>query len=206
MREQNAETSETICGAEGPIEGDEHMYDQPLEEEHDDEHNELPKSQELSDEFGDDDFDADLVDALDVSPKKPEQPALSTSYVTIPTEPIHPPPQQQLPQAAAPRQAGSDDDEFGLDDEDDFAADMEHVASLYDTRAMESPTPNLAPVANTASAAAIGSGMPAAVISLIDDDDEDEFGGDIDADEFAAAEVAATQVPTNTVRRLRTYP
>jgi hypothetical protein len=48
--------------------------------------------------------------------------------------------------------------------------------------------------------------LPTAVINLVDDDDYDEFGDDIDEDVFAAAEVAATQTSANHVRRTYTYP
>jgi DNA replication ATP-dependent helicase Dna2 len=164
-------------------------------------------SQGSSDDFGDD-FDADMVEALDISPQQtPAQtalPARSTSYVTTPTEPVHPPPQYP-PAAVHVSRQGSDDDEFGMDDEDDFAADLEQVASLYDTRSVESPTADQAPVSDTKGAAGTASAVSAPVISLLDDD-EDEFGEDIDADEFAAAEVAATQAPADTVRRTQTYP
>jgi DNA replication ATP-dependent helicase Dna2 len=44
------------------------------------------------------------------------------------------------------------------------------------------------------------------VIDLVDDGDDDEFGDEIDADVFAAAEVAATQPSANNVRRTSTFP
>jgi DNA replication ATP-dependent helicase Dna2 len=151
-----------------------------------------------------------MVDALDESPRpvQPTQPARhapparSTSYITIPTEPINPP-AQHYPVAPTIQQ-GSDDDEFGMDDEDDFAADLEHVASLYDTRSLESPTEDQAPTAEVEGVAVTARAVSAPVISLLDDD-EDDFGEDIDADEFAAAEVAATQAPANTVSETRAF-
>jgi DNA replication ATP-dependent helicase Dna2 len=76
---------------------------------------------------------------------------------------------------------------------------------LYDTRPVESPLADSAPSRETGGTATAQNVASAPVISLLDDD-EDEFGGDIDVDEFAAAEVAATQVPANNVRRTRTYP
>ncbi len=182
------------------------MDDEPAQE---DEHRKAalkPRASQSSssEDFGDD-FDADMVDALDMSPPPvlPAQPALparSTSYVTVPTEPVNPLPQQAL--AATPAlQHGSDDDEFGMDDEDDFAADLELVASLYDTRSVESPTADQLPTTDAEGVAATAGAVAAPVISLLDDDDDDDdFGEDIDADEFAAAEIAATQAPANTVR------
>ncbi|KAF1943226.1 Dna2-domain-containing protein [Clathrospora elynae] len=202
-REQHLETyetSETLRDEQMQVEDDENLDDEPLERDEllDGNHvgdNQPPASQASSDEFGGDDFDSDMVEALDISPQEAEQPAQFTSYITIPTEPIHPPPQPRPSEITPPVQPANDDDEFGVDDEEDFAADLEHVASLYDTRAVESPNADQTPVVETGSAAATGA-APAPIISLLDDD-EDEFGEDIDADEFAAAEVAATQVPAN---------
>lgn len=155
----------------------------------------LPASQESSEDFGDDDFDADMVDALDVSPQDVNQTAHSTNHVAPSHQPTNAPPQP--PQgAAAPAKVGSDD-EFGMDDEDDFAADLEQVASLYDTRSLDPLTADSAPAADKEPPATTENTASATVISLIDDDDE--FDEDIDADEFAAAEVAATQAPANTV-------
>ncbi|EDU40155.1 DNA replication helicase Dna2 [Pyrenophora tritici-repentis Pt-1C-BFP] len=150
-----------------------------------------------SDDFGDDDFDTDLVEALDIVPQHVDQPTYLTSYVTVPTEPVSPPPPEQHVTLPALPQTGSDD-EFGIDDEDDFAADLEQVASLYDTRSVESATTGQAAATGNEEFAATEDATPAPVINLLDDDDDDEFGDDIDAEEFAAAEVAATQVPAST--------
>lgn len=152
-----------------------------------------------SDEFGDD-FDSEMVEALDISPPhEVVQAPLATSYITIPTESVHPPLPVQSPETIHSKQEESDD-EFGIEDEDDFAADLEQVASLYDTRALESPTDNEALIEETDNGVAAGNAASAIVIDLLEDD-SDEFGEDIDVDEFAAAEVAATQAPANTVRR-----
>jgi DNA replication ATP-dependent helicase Dna2 len=152
-----------------------------------------------SDDFGDDDFDSEMVDALEISqpPTRSFQPAHNTSYKTMPTEPAGPLP-SQASKVLPTKEAGSDDD-FGIDDdEDDFAADLEQVASLYDTQPavsvhqspldhVEPPIPNAAPCAP--------------IIDLVGDD-SDEFGDDdIDVDDLAAAEVAATQTPANIVCR-----
>jgi DNA replication ATP-dependent helicase Dna2 len=209
IRDHDVDTSETLQG-EQIQEAEDNTDDALLSDDGgvDAEHistHQPPASQPSSDEFGDDDFDADMVEALDVTPQVVELPAPTTSYVTIPTEPIYRPSQQQSPAAAPPVQAGSDDDDFGLDDEDDFAADLELVASLYDTRAVESPLADPIPLGETEGVTTAQHVASAPVISLLDDD-EDEFGGGIDVDEFAAAEVAATQMPANNVRRTRTYP
>lgn len=171
-------------------------------------HGQPEASQESSDDFGGDDFDTDLVEALETAPQDVEKPAHLTSYVTIPTEPVNTPPLEQHSPVAALPQTGSDD-EFGIDDEDDFAADLEQVASFYDTKSVDSTTADQPTATENEHYTATEDAASVPVISLVDDDDdddEDEFGDDIDADEFAAAEVAATQVPANTVRATQTYP
>lgn len=170
------------------------------------------RSSGSSDDFGDDDFD-DMVDALDISPQTSvEQPVQQTSHATIPTEPLRPPAQEQSHVAAQAMDADSDD-EFGMDeDEDGFAADLEQVASLYDTRPIVSPSQKTASGAtDTKSHTATRMSAPTTpVIDLVEDDDgdddDDEFGDEIDADVFAAAEVAATQPSANNVRRTSTFP
>ncbi|KNG51259.1 dna replication helicase dna2 [Stemphylium lycopersici] len=200
VREHDADTSENLQHVSEPLED-------VLEEDEELVPDETPvnvgqvgrtspqPSQGSTDDFGDDDFDADMVDALEVSPQEAQQTAPPTHHASVPSNPANAPLQKQQA-AVPPPKAGSDEDEFGMDDEDDFAADLEHVASLYDTRSLESNTAGSAPTAGTGQPAATGSAAPAQVISLIDDDDD--FGDDIDADEFAAAEVAATQLPANT--------
>lgn len=199
-QEHDAETSETMQAEDNAA-----QEDAPLDED------EPERCSGSSDDFGDDDFDLEMADALDTAPQAavpPPQFEHATSYTTIPTEPILPPPQQQPSPVIQTAQAGSDDD-FGMDeDEDGFAADLEHVASLYDTRPLASPLPDeAAPAAEDVVQAVTSNPAPAEVISLVEDDDnEDEFGDEIDVDVFAAAEVAATQTPVNTVRRTSTYP
>jgi DNA replication ATP-dependent helicase Dna2 len=175
-----------------------------------DAHMDAPEQEESpgsSDDFGDDDFD-DMVDVLDDSPQGAEQPmykAPETSHATIPTEPIQPQTQHQ------PQKHDADsDDEFGMDeDEDGFAADLEQVASLYDTRPLSTPSQQAVSAAEKSRncTATRMSAPTTPVINLADaDDDDDEFGDEIDADVFAAAEVAATQPSANTVRRTSTFP
>ncbi|KAF1837557.1 hypothetical protein BDW02DRAFT_117880 [Decorospora gaudefroyi] len=208
-REQDADTSETLQGEPVILEEDMDMDDEPVRQVQPVHVEQVcngprPVSQGSSDEFGDDDFDADMVEALDITPPEVAQSALATSYITIPTEPIYQPVEQQPSAAASPVKIGSDDDEFGMDDEEDFAADMTHLASLYDARAVECLTTDQASVAEMPNTSVSETIAPAPVISLIDD--EDDFGDDIDADEFAAAEVAATQVPANTSTGQQSYP
>jgi len=165
-----------------------------------------------SDEFDDDDFDSEMVEALDMTPQTAEPPAQfaqATSYVTIPTEPLQPPPPQaRAPTEVAQGQDDDSDDEFGMsEDGEEFAADMEQVASLYDNKSVASPAqPPSCPTAPAIKPVIANNAAPAAVINLVDDDDDDEFGDDIDEDVFAAAEVAATQTSANHVRRTHTHP
>jgi DNA replication ATP-dependent helicase Dna2 len=195
VQEQDQQTSETLQGGKELADNDENK-----------ESDLLRQSFGSSDDFGDDDFDSEMVDALDISPQETTQPPVATSYVDIPTEPLKPPPQPpQPPEVTAIDYAASDDDEFGMDDEEDFAADLEHVVSLYDARSVEPSNEDQAPFAEAGNAATTESAVPVPVISLVDDE-SDEFGEDIDVDEFAAAEVAATQTPANTVRRTQTFP
>ena len=158
------------------------------------------RSSGSSDEFGDADFDDDMADVLEATgqavtapealpsqPPYPENSAAATS-TRVPSEP---------PAAAA----ADSDDEFGLD-EDIFADDLEQVASLYDIRAERSPEQQPLEVEGTENV----QGIPEAplappVVNLVDDDEDDEFGDDIDADEFAAAEIAATQALATNVCR-----
>jgi DNA replication ATP-dependent helicase Dna2 len=154
-----------------------------------------------SDEFGDVDFDTDLAEVLETTPLG------TTPFVPDPVDSLqsHADTHAKDPKARTnlfPTGAGlvkpaDSGDEFGIDDDDDvFAADLEQVVSMYDTRPYE------ASAAEKGNASATNSAAPVPVIDLVDED-SDEFGDDIDADEFAAAEVAATQVPATVCK---TYP
>jgi DNA replication ATP-dependent helicase Dna2 len=162
-----------------------------------------------SDDFGDEDFDADMVDALGISRnaalEQPVQADSPATYLAIPAEPSNPPLQHDLHEEAQANDAESDD-EFGMDeDEDGFAADLEQVASLYDTRPIANVSQEEFGVVDLVVANITGATAPVPVIDLVDDSD-DEFGDEIDVDVFAAAEVAATQPSANSVRRTSTIP
>lgn len=158
------------------------------------------RSSGSSDEFGDADFDDDMVDVLEASgtaamaPETlPSQlPALGINAGT--TAIAH------VPSQPTTMKTNESDDEFGLD-EDSFVEDLEHVASLYDARTQYSQEQRGVDVESDNTQAA-PSAPP--VINLVEDDDDDDFGDDIDVDEFAAAEVAATQAPVTNVCRPRT--
>ncbi|USP74160.1 hypothetical protein yc1106_01434 [Curvularia clavata] len=197
LREQDMGTSETLQHESPSLLEELNEEEEPInpqEPEYAEQTEPAPPqaSRDSSEDFGDDDFDADMVDILDTS-QEVAQPVHSNNHVAPHPQPrnAHPQPPQA---AAAPAKLGSDD-EFGMDDEDDFAADLEQVASLYDSRSLDPLTADSAPTADKGPPAASDT-APATVINLTDDDDE--FDDDIDADEFAAAEVAATQAPANT--------
>ncbi|KAA8625337.1 Superfamily I DNA and RNA helicase and helicase subunits [Pyrenophora tritici-repentis] len=163
-REQDMDTSETMQPGSEPL-GVGLDGDDELVQEEDDSNVELVADQPQaspgsSDDFGDDDFDTDLVEALDIVPQHVDQPTYLTSYVTVPTEPVSPPPPEQHVTLPALPQTGSDD-EFGIDDEDDFAADLEQVASLYDTRSVESATTGQAAATGNEEFAATEDATPA---------------------------------------------
>lgn len=170
------------------------MIEEEAQEERDD-----PAQQSFgsSDDFGDDDFDTEMANALDVHSQQGEPAPIPDQHRTDPTAQGA----SHAPIEDKPTPIGSDDD-FGIDDdEDDFAADLEHVASLYDTRSLQSPEAQEAEVAPEP-LNVVAPPAPATVVDLVDDDEDDEFGDDdIDVDVFAAAEVAATQAPTSTVGR-----
>jgi hypothetical protein len=148
-----------------------------------------------SDEFGDADFDTEMM-----SQQPPPQPDTHAPLSAQPVDSAHPPSLQSAPLAVD--DYGSDD-EFGID-EDLFAADLEQVASLYDIRPEATSTENEdMSIQGPSNDTRVHTAAPP-VINLVDDD-SDDFGDDIDVDELAAAEVAATQSGSN-VRRSRTYP
>ncbi|KAJ4987931.1 DNA replication ATP-dependent helicase/nuclease dna2 [Stagonosporopsis vannaccii] len=173
------------CGLEGDLEDDLVPEDQDFPEARnesqlvDDRH----ESAASSDDFGEVDFDTDMADAVNAG--------------TLATETLissHMPPESAPTCVAAPEVAAESEDEFGIEDDDEvFAADLEQVASLFDTRPLESQAQAETP----AESAPVASAVP--VIDLVNDD-SDDFGDDIDPDEFAAAEIAATQTPATNTR------
>lgn len=142
------------------------------------------QSSPSSDEFGEVDFDTDMADVANAGTLQTELSAASHVHTTT----------ASAVSAAVHALPADSDDEFGIEDDDDvFAADLEQVASLFDDRPLESPVQPV--TANEA--VSVTHALP--VIDLVNDD-SDEFGDDIDPDEFAAAEIAATQPPaTNPV-------
>ncbi|KAK8156253.1 hypothetical protein BKA80DRAFT_281069 [Phyllosticta citrichinensis] len=156
-----------------------------------------PADPSSSSEFGDDDLDEELLEA-----------AAESTGVTVPgieggsehprKAPVASEPQVQQPHEAVDErsqdQAPSDsEDEFGLGDGDDFGEDLETAVSQYDIRPShpaQPKKPDPAATRNDKHSAAHGSSN----VVNVDNDSDDEFGDDdIDEEQFAAAEVAATQ-------------
>jgi DNA replication ATP-dependent helicase Dna2 len=165
----------------------------------------IRKSQASSSEYGDDDIDFDMLEAIEstavVTHSQSKPPVQNLS--TIVEEPPAPPsflrsiPEPRNQPQAPPRQSTNIApvkpqvvyNEFGDDDDDLFAEDLELVASVYESQANK-PLPQQqvqrAPVRGDMSGVAGGQ-----VVQVLSDD---EFGDDdIDDGLFAAAEVAATQ-------------
>jgi DNA replication ATP-dependent helicase Dna2 len=144
------------------------------------------RSSGSSDEFGDDDFDAEMVEALGISQRAAADTGNDTTVLAELSTTVPEGDGQQHKPQLRPAAGHDSDDEFGLDDdeEEEFAADLEQVASLYDSRTEVTPTEVEAVPQEGKSAGP--------VINLVEDD-SDEFGDDIDPDEFAAAEIVATQ-------------
>lgn len=190
-------TSDTLQAGNAVAEDD---FDDLLAEDHDlpyapNEHQQVDQraqSSPSSDDFGDVDFDTDMADVTNAGTLATEQSAASETNRQLPPEPAP-------AVSAAVLNVAESEDEFGIeDDEDEFAADLEQVASLFDNRPLESPSPETLPAETPV--------VNAAPIMDLANDDSDDFGDDIDPDEFAAAEVAATQTSaTNTVCRRNTH-
>lgn len=148
-----------------------------------------------SDEFGDAEFDTEMVEALDISQGDIVQPIGDLSGNQLPGECETQTEQVEdattINTIQTTKEPVSSDDEFGVDDDEVFAADLELVASLYDTRPVEESSGR-----RDADNTSLTKPAPP-VIDLVDDD-SDDFGDDgLDADELAAAEIAATQAYTS---------
>lgn len=172
------------------------------EEEEEEERNDCKprKTSDSFDEFGCADFDDEMEDTIEFSRTR----ASPRDQLIQPTDTTDSLAARRVPSEPPAVNAADSDDEFGLD-EDIFAEDLELVASLYDTRAERSPEVQAPVSAGTGDAQPTNTASVApSVIDLVEDDDEDDFGDDIDVDEFAAAEVAATQAPAPSVCRSQT--
>lgn len=171
-----------------------------------------------SSEFGDVDIDMDMIEAVESQHALETNPAAAVEQLDVEetlgntAAPDLQPAESQHDVGCLDPQAERDNDfdEFE-DDGDAFAADLEIVASMYDTRPIiAEPTQDEARLgAPVAAAAQVPRGEhrstandtpPANVASFVDLDSDDDFGGDdIDVEQFVAAEAVATQHLQDTV-------
>ena len=161
---------------------------QPIAEAKEEDALEQPKSSS-SDEYGDPDFDSEMVEALDITQRELGLADDEAGGVELPMEALpddRPPAPSSHTAPAEEHTAIGSDDEFGFDDDDDFAADLEQVASLYDTQPPEAE-PAVQEVRDHAPS------NPAPPVITIEDDSDDYGDDGLDEDDFVAAEVAATQ-------------
>jgi DNA replication ATP-dependent helicase Dna2 len=163
----------------------------------------MPKSQSSSSEYGGDDMDMDMIEAIEctITGIQSQSQALST-IVEVPqidNTSAHSVAQSiqkasrpsTTPSTILPRQ---DFDEFDEEDDDMFAADLEEIASKFDSQVAQDLSREefqqpMVPKANVGGA--VMKAPPANVETIVI---EDEFGDDdFDDEELAAAEIAATQ-------------
>ncbi|KAF2003368.1 hypothetical protein P154DRAFT_105023 [Amniculicola lignicola CBS 123094] len=171
-------------------EGSDSVQDAEMEViEEDDSLPETGRPSDSSDEFNDPDFDSVMVESLTIDRANDIQDEVHADNDVVEAVP-GPLAADEVVLDNVPK--ADSDDEFGLD-EDLFAADMELVASLYDTRAEGSSEGTLDhPEAGPKPVDSLN--HPAApVIHLIDEDSDDFGDDDIGADDLVAAEFAATQ-------------
>jgi len=167
-----------------------------------------------SSEFGDGDIDMDTLVEIEstlrtIAPEKAHIEATEKPAALPSSQAYELPPPPQINSAIEPSKhcasthIDDDFDDFG-DDEDLFAADLEQVASLYDTRPdFTASRPDSGAATHLLSPKRKSKSknppplpppplQPNQAINL--DASDDEFGDDdIDVEQFAAAEIAATQ-------------
>ncbi|KAF2401373.1 hypothetical protein EJ06DRAFT_389449 [Trichodelitschia bisporula] len=121
----------------------------------------------------------------------PPRPAYTDKSIQRPAHipPPPPPPAHLIPVPSS--------DEFGDDDDEMFAADLVELASKFDDTP-KSGRPQAPAQQQLGYSGANADGLGASAAAPVDEfDDDDEFGEDISFDEFAAAELAATQAARN---------
>jgi DNA replication ATP-dependent helicase Dna2 len=164
------------------------------------------KSQSSSSEYGDDDMDMDMIDAIEctmtVIPSQTQHLSTVVDVSQIDEVNVHstsqsiqnalePPPRHDI---VLPQQ---DFDEFDEEDDDVFAADLEEIASKFDSQKAQIFSKELSqqamiPKANVGDDVirALPANGEKTTIVIVDEFGDDDF----DDEELAAAEIAATQV------------
>ena len=155
-------------------------YDAPNELQYD-KNEGLKRSPSSSSEYGDMDIDVGDLENIENAASGD---IASTAGVQARIQPVA---SSKLQNPQHTSLAEHDEDDFGefVDDEDIFAADMEHLASMYDSRPQSLRDSNV----NAAPAQDVGLG----IADIEKEESEDEFGEDIDEDQLAKAEMLATQ-------------
>ena len=153
-----------------------------------------------SSDYGDDDMDESLLDVVN---DQSAQPILSTNHADARMDQPHPitnsnthttSPKSSIRRnvAVQPPIFEDDDDEFDDSDVEMFAADLEVLASKYDTPSVSGQT--LQGQQKSQHISTDSCGAVAGVQANVIDDSDDEFGSDgLDDSDLAAAELSATQ-------------
>jgi DNA replication ATP-dependent helicase Dna2 len=159
------------------------------------------RSQGSSDEYGDDDIDMDMIDVIECTMTQAQKigttvdsplHADANARGTCETSRKAPDPSVQ-PNALLSRQTF---DEFGDEDDDVFAADLEEIASKFDSQTGQICSKEHLQH-STAPNGSVGHPNPSTIPAKVGKTTitiEDEFGDDdFDDEELAAVEIAATQ-------------
>lgn len=133
-----------------------------------------------SSDYGEVEIDTDMLEAIDNT-------APQTQLSPVVERPCNRSPEAdkvvEAPCHLDPTKNQLISDEFGGDDDEDFAADFELMASRYDSQAQQ----------KSSGSRTVGP-EPGDIGQKVEISSEDEFGDDtVDLEEFAAAEAAATQ-------------
>ena len=169
--------------------------------------------QSSSTEFGDPDIDMDMVEVIETQQRafannQPPVPERNDAIATIDVTIAAVGSDVEVPiNSTSPKPPGgkrSDDFDDFVEDGDAFAADLQIVAAMYDTRPPVAETtqqpraPDSMPLPtgndNSEQQNAVDAADVAALANIIDLDSDEDFGGDdIDEEGLVAAEAVATQ-------------
>jgi DNA replication ATP-dependent helicase Dna2 len=156
-----------------------------------------------SSEYSDDDLDTDMLDAMDNTTKAVQpvvrvpQPSAQERQLKVPEDNVHPPTHPARPPVPSTKESAPQFDSDDFDDDDLLAIDLDQIAANYDSqqRDMQSQVVKAEVVSQKASNVPrkqhAGAPQSQPIVQIISDD---EFGNDdIDDEQFAAVEAAATQ-------------
>ncbi|OCL09990.1 Dna2-domain-containing protein [Glonium stellatum] len=148
-----------------------------------------------SSEFGDADIDMDMVEAMEIASCTADISATTRAGVLFnSTQNFNRPLDSPITAEPIKEDSFGSDDEFDLGDEDNFAADLENLASLFDSRPASTPTKAQDQGIRPAVSLPIAPTLVATEDPGDNGSSDDEFGSDdIDVEQFAVAEAMATQ-------------